>query len=77
MARRSPSRAEPEAPDLLLVDEELRVGSFAAEDERRVGAALGARDVKRIQALLSDHLAHKLSSVLAALPAPQLRGQAA
>jgi len=31
-------------------------------------AALGRRDVKRIRALLSDHLAHKLASVLAALP---------
>lgn len=30
-------------------------------------AALSARDVKRIKALLSDHLAHKLSSVLADL----------
>jgi hypothetical protein len=27
--------------------------------------------VKRIKALLSDHLAHKLSSVLAALPAQE------
>ena len=34
-------------------------------------AALGARDVKRIRALLSDHLAHKLASALAALPARQ------
>jgi DNA-binding GntR family transcriptional regulator len=49
----------------------------AVREHEEILAALGARDVKRIQALLSDHLAHKLSSVLAALPAPQLRGQAA
>lgn len=49
----------------------------AVREHEEILAALGARDVKRIQALLSDHLAHKLSSVLAALPAPQLHGQAA
>ena len=49
----------------------------AVREHEEILAALGARDVKRIQALLSDHLAHKLSSVLAALPVPQLHGQAA
>jgi DNA-binding GntR family transcriptional regulator len=49
----------------------------AVREHEEILAALGARDVKRIQALLSDHLAHKLSSVLAALPAPQLQGRAA
>jgi len=36
-------------------------------------AALSARDVRRIKALLSDHLAHKLSSVLAELKALSTR----
>ena len=36
-------------------------------------AALGARDVPRIKALLADHLAHKLSSVLAELRATPAR----
>ena len=49
----------------------------AVREHEEILAALGARDVKRIQALLSDHLAHKLSSVLAALPVAQLHGQAA
>jgi DNA-binding GntR family transcriptional regulator len=39
----------------------------AVREHDEILAALGARDVKRIKALLSDHLAHKLSSVLAAL----------
>lgn len=39
----------------------------AVREHGEILAALGARDVKRIKALLSDHLAHKLSSVLAAL----------
>src|SRR5439155_615756 len=39
-ARRSPSRAEPEAPDLLLVDVDLRVDAAAPDDQRLVGAAL-------------------------------------
>ena len=34
MARRSSSRAEPEAPDLLLVDVDLGVGAATPEDER-------------------------------------------
>ncbi|MCC6212619.1 MAG: GntR family transcriptional regulator, partial [Burkholderiales bacterium] len=41
----------------------------AVREHGEILAALGARDVKRIKALLSDHLAHKLASVLAALPA--------
>ncbi|HVP07984.1 MAG TPA: GntR family transcriptional regulator [Burkholderiales bacterium] len=40
----------------------------AVREHDEILAALGARDVKRIRALLSDHLAHKLASVLAALP---------
>ena len=40
----------------------------AVREHDEILAALAARDVKRIKALLSDHLAHKLSSVLAALP---------
>jgi DNA-binding GntR family transcriptional regulator len=43
----------------------------AVREHDEILAALGARDVKRIKALLSDHLAHKLASVLAALPAMQ------
>jgi DNA-binding GntR family transcriptional regulator len=43
----------------------------AVREHDEILAALGARDVKRIKALLSDHLAHKLASVLAALPAAQ------
>jgi DNA-binding GntR family transcriptional regulator len=43
----------------------------AVREHDEILAALGARDVKRIKALLSDHLAHKLASVLAALPAVQ------
>jgi DNA-binding GntR family transcriptional regulator len=41
----------------------------AVREHDEILAALGARDVKRIKALLSDHLAHKLASVLGALPA--------
>ena len=41
----------------------------AVREHDEILAALGARDVTRIRALLSDHLARKLSSVLAALPA--------
>ena len=43
----------------------------AVREHDDILAALGARDVKRIKSLLSDHLAHKLSSVLAALPSRQ------
>ena len=43
----------------------------AVREHDEILAALGARDVKRIKALLSDHLAQKLNSVLAELPAPQ------
>jgi len=39
----------------------------AVREHDAILAALGARDVERIKALLSDHLAHKLSSVLADL----------
>lgn len=49
----------------------------AVREHEEILAALGARDVKRIRALLSDHLAHKLASVLAALPALQPQGRAA
>ena len=47
----------------------------AVREHGEILAALSARDVKRIKALLSDHLAHKLDSVLAALPV--LNSQAA
>ena len=43
----------------------------AVREHEEILAALGARDVKRIRALLSDHLAHKLASVLATMPARQ------
>ena len=43
----------------------------AVREHDEILAALGARDVKRIKSLLSDHLAHKLASVLTALPQPQ------
>ena len=36
----------------------------AVREHEEILAALGARDVKRIKALLQEHLAHKLSSVL-------------
>ena len=41
----------------------------AVREHEDILAALSARDVKRVRALLSDHLAHKLASALAALPA--------
>ena len=41
----------------------------AVREHDAILAALSARDVKQIKALLSDHLAHKLSSVLAELKA--------
>ncbi len=55
----------------------------AVREHDEILAALGARDVKRIKVLLADHLAHKLASVLGALPAvlaalpapPQLQGR--
>ena len=47
----------------------------AVREHDEILAALSARDVKRIKALLSDHLAQKLASVLAALP--QLHDKAA
>jgi DNA-binding GntR family transcriptional regulator len=43
----------------------------AVREHDEILAALGTRDVMRIKALLSDHLAHKLASVLAALPQSQ------
>lgn len=56
----------------------------AVREHDEILAALGARDVERIKVLLAEHLAHKLASVLgalpavlAALPAPQLQSQAA
>jgi DNA-binding GntR family transcriptional regulator len=49
----------------------------AVREHGEILAALGSRDVKRIKALLSDHLAHKLASVLAALPSAQPQDQAA
>ncbi len=42
----------------------------AVREHDEILAALGARDVKRVKALLSDHLAHKLASVLAELGRP-------
>lgn len=47
----------------------------AVREHDEILAALGARDVGRIKRLLSDHLAHKLDSVLSALPvrAPESR----
>ena len=47
----------------------------AVREHDEILAALSARDVKRIKVLLSDHLAHKLASVLSALP--QLHDKAA
>ena len=41
----------------------------AVREHEEILAALVARDIKRIRALLSEHLAHKLASVLAAMPA--------
>ena len=43
----------------------------AVREHDEILAALGARDVERIKALLSEHLARKLASVLAALPSRQ------
>lgn len=40
----------------------------AVREHDEILAALGARDVRNIRTLLQDHLANKLSSVLAALP---------
>jgi len=45
----------------------------AVREHGEILAALGARDVPRIKALLADHLAHKLSSVLAELRATPAR----
>jgi len=45
----------------------------AVREHDEILAALAARDIKRIKALLSDHLAQKLASVLAALPALNTR----
>jgi DNA-binding GntR family transcriptional regulator len=42
----------------------------AVREHEEILAALSSRDVKRIRALLSDHLAHKLASVLAELKVP-------
>ena len=42
----------------------------AVREHEEILAALGARDVTRIRALLSDHLTHKLASVLTELRAP-------
>ena len=41
----------------------------ALREHDEILAALAARDVARIRALLAEHLAHKLAGVLAALPA--------
>ncbi len=56
----------------------------AVREHEEILAALGARDIERLKALLSDHLAHKLASVLGALPpalaalqAQQLQSKAA
>jgi len=45
----------------------------AVREHDAILAALSARDVERIKALLSDHLAHKLASVLADLRALSTR----
>ena len=45
----------------------------AVQEHDQILAALTARDVVRIKVLLSDHLSHKLASVLAELPAPPAR----
>lgn len=45
----------------------------AIGEHNEILAALGARDAKRLKALLSDHLAHKLASVLAELGRPQAK----
>ena len=47
----------------------------AVREHDEILAALAARDVQRLKVLLSDHLAQKLASVLAALP--PLQSQAA
>ena len=49
----------------------------AVREHDEILAALSARDVKRIRALLADHLAHKLASVLTALTAQPAQSQAA
>jgi len=49
----------------------------AVREHDEILAALGARDVKRLKVLLSDHLAQKLASVLGALPALLPQSQAA
>jgi DNA-binding GntR family transcriptional regulator len=49
----------------------------AVREHGEILAALSTRDVGRIKALLSDHLAHKLASVLAALPPAQMQDRAA
>ena len=49
----------------------------AVREHEQILAALSARDVGRVRTLLADHLANKLSSVIAALPAPRIRDDAA
>ena len=49
----------------------------AVREHDEILGALVARDVPRIKALLQDHLAHKLASVLAALPSSEVDGKAA
>ena len=49
----------------------------AVREHEQILAALSARDVGRVRTLLADHLSNKLSSVIAALPAPRIRGEAA
>ena len=49
----------------------------AVREHDEILAALGARDIKRLKILLSDHLAHKLASMLGALPAAQPQSRAA
>lgn len=49
----------------------------AVREHDEILAALSARDVKRIRALLADHLAHKLASVLTELSAPPSQSRAA
>ena len=49
----------------------------AVREHDEILGALVARDVQRIKALLKDHLAHKLASVLATLPSSEVDGKAA
>ena len=49
----------------------------AVREHGEILGALGSRDINRIKILLSEHLAHKLASVLAALSAARSQSRAA